>query len=81
MPGAFTAFFMGSILLAKLEERIHKSSNEAAQIKKTFGCKPIFLSPEIRTWGLRFTCLHPRTRLVAGSFRGYRFNFLGLDHA
>jgi hypothetical protein len=28
--GAFTAFFMGSILLAKLEKRIHKCFDEAS---------------------------------------------------
>ena len=81
MPEAFTAFSFGSFPgFAKRLKRIHKSFNEGSKIKKTFGCKPIFLSPEIWTGRLRFACLYSRTRSVAGSYGGFRCNFLGLDN-
>ena len=81
MPAAFTAFFPVHPWLAKLGKRLHKAFDEASQKKKTFGGKPIFLSPEIWTWRLRFACLHPSTRFVAGSLGGFGFYFLGMDHA
>jgi hypothetical protein len=80
MPEAFTAFFPAIPWLAKLGKRIHKSFDEASQKKKTFGRKPIFLSPEIWTWRLHFACLHPSAWFVAGSSGGLRCNFLGLDN-